>query len=238
MRSRTLAAGALGTLAGAVLGLVTLAFAAGRVIDAGVAPGTQPGDATVFVVGRGSMTLLILVAGAFGGTVIGAIAYAVGRIADPRERLYPVGAVLAIAAATGAFVAYAASRAAIGAAADSILDGTVTITVFRAAMAALVTGLLVGGVVGAGIERMSKPSLYGFGGEAWPASTAALLRAAAPAIGIPVVGIVVAAAAVFGFSRLLLAASHIVALTLFSLAAALILFGAAAIAAREPKRRG
>jgi hypothetical protein len=238
MRRRTWAAAALGTLAGAILGLIGLAFAAGRVIDSGVARGAEPGAGALFVVGRGSMTILILVAGALGGAVIGGIAYAVGRVADPRERLYPAGPILVLSAVTGAVVAFAASRAAVGAGAHSIIDDTVTITVFRAAIAAVITGTVVGFSIGAGVERMSRPSVYGFGGEAWPASTAAFLRAAAPAVGIPVVGIAGAGAAVFGFSRVLLGASHTVALVLFSAAAAVILFGATAIAAREPKQRG
>jgi hypothetical protein len=238
MRRRTWAAAGLGTLAGGVLGLVSLAFAAGRVIDAGVVRGPDPGSGALFLVGRGSMTILILVAGALGGAAIGGIAYAVGRLADPRERLYPAGPILLLSAVTGGVVAYAASRAAIGAAAHSIVDGTVMITVFRAAIAAVITGTVVGFTVGAGVERMARPSLYGFGGEAWPTSAGAFLRAAAPAVGLPVAAIIGAGAAIFGFSRLLLGASHLVALVLFSAAAAVILFGATAIAAREPKRRG
>jgi hypothetical protein len=235
MQGRTWAAVALGAFLGAAIGLVTLAFAAGQVIQGGVTGGAQPGDPTLFVVGRGSMTLMILTAGAVGGLLVGAVAYAVGRLGDPRERRYPMGAILAGAAATGSFVAFAASRAAIGAMADSILDGTVTITVFRMAVVALLVGSIVGGTVGGGVERLSRPSLFRFGGEAWPATPASFLRAAATAVGIPLAALVVAALAVFGFSRVLLGTSHTTALILFSVASAVILFGAAALAAREPK---
>lgn len=235
MQGRTWAAVALGALLGAVIGLMTLAFVAGRAIEGGVARGAQPGDGTLFVVGRGSMTLAILIAGAAAGTIIGGIAYAAGRLGDPRERRFPVGVMLPTAAATGAFVAFVASRTAIGASANSILDGVVTITVFRAAIVAAITGSVVGGLVAGGVERMSRPSVYGFGGEAWPATPASFIRAAATAIGIPMAGLVVAVVAVFGFSRVLLGTSHTTALILFSAAAAVILFGAAAIAAREPK---
>lgn len=237
MQRRTLAATALGTLAGAALGLFSFAVAAGRTLDSGVAPGGGPADATVFVVSRGAMTLLVVVAGAALGGLVSALAYAVGRLADPRQRRYPPTVLLAVGVVTGAAVAFAASRAGIGAAADSIVDGVVTVTVFRAAIVAAVSGAVTGAVVAGGVERLSRPSLYGFGGEAWPSSPAAFLRAATVAVGIPMIGMVVAFAAVFGLSRVLLAADHLVALFIFSGAAAVILFGAAAIAAREPRRR-
>ena len=234
MNRRTLVAGALGLLVGAAMGLVAFAFAAARTIDHGLVLG-QSGAS--FVVGRGSMTIFIMLAGAAVGAVLGTLGYGVGRLADPGERRYGIGIITALAAGTGALVAFGASRAAIGASATSILDSTVTITAFRAALVAVITGAVTGLLVATSMERMARPMLYGFGGEAWPASRGEFVRDAISAIGFPVVSVGVTAAIVIGFSQFLLGVSHTTALIGFSAAAGVILFGASVIAGREPRRR-
>lgn len=234
MSRETLAASALGAFAGAALGIVALVFAAARTLEHGLATG--PSGAT-FVVGRGSMTIFIMLAGTALGAVVAGMGYGVGRLGSPRDRRYPAGALVGLGAVTGAIAAFAASRAAIGATATSILDGTVTLTVFRAGLVAVIAGAATGLVVAASVERMSRPALFGFEGEAWPSSFAGFVREAAPAVGIPMASLGAVAVGAFAFSRFLLGVSHLTALIGFSAAAALILFGAAAIAAREPKKR-
>jgi hypothetical protein len=236
IQGRTSTAALLGGLLGAVLGIGALALAAARTIDTGLTLAPQPRGGALFEVGRPSMTLLILLAGAVGGFIIGAIGYAVGRSADPTERRYRAAPLIALGAGTGAIIAFAASRAAIGAAATSIVDNVVTISAFRASLVAVVTGAVTGLVVATTVERMARPALFQFGGEAWPAHLGAFIRDSATAILIPVVGLVAAAAIVFGLSRALLEWSHLVALVIFAGTAAAVLFGAAAIAARQPKR--
>ena len=234
MSRDTLAASALGAFIGAALGIVALVFAAARTLEHGLVPGSS--GATI-VVGRGSMTIFIMLAGTALGVAVAGLGYGVGRLGSPRERRYPAGAFIGLGAITGAIVAFAASRAAIGATATSILDATVTLTVFRAGLVAVIAGAATGLVVAASVERLSRPTMFGFEGEAWPTSFAAFLREAAPAVGIPMASLIGLAAGVFAFSRFLLGVSHLTALIGFGAAAAVILFGAAAIAAREPKKR-
>jgi hypothetical protein len=234
MQGRTWTAAILGSALGGALGIGALALVSARTIHSGLAF-PEAGGGPAFVVGRGPMTLYLLIAGALAGLILGAIGYAAGRSADPTERRYGAGPLIALGALTGSMVAFAATRTTIGALA-SILEGVVTISVFRASIVALVSGAVTGAVVAVAVERMSRPQLFRFGGEAWPAHLGAFIRDSATAIGIPMVAVGVGAAVVFGLSRVLLGTSHLVALIIFSAAAALVLFGAAAVAARKPGR--
>lgn len=234
MQGRTWTAAILGSVLGAAFGIGALTLAAARTIHSGLAFPDDGGGAA-FVVGRGAMTLYILLAGAVAGLALGAVGHAAGRSADPAERRYGAGPLLALGAVTGSMVAFAASRTTIGAAA-SILEGVVTISVFRASIVAIVSGTVTGAVVAVTVERVARPELFRFEGEAWPAHVGAFIRDSATAILIPMVALGVGAVVVFGLSRVLLETPHLVALIIFSAAAALILFGAAAVAAREPRR--
>lgn len=232
MTGRTLVATALGGFIGCVIGLAALAAGAALTIQSGLA--ASP-DGPLLVVGRGSSTLLIMVSGALAGGIVAGVAYGVARLADPTERRYSLGWIIALGAVTGSIVAFASARAATGALANSISEGFVTIGVQQAGIAAVVTGLITGLVVGGTSERMSRPEMFGFSGEAWPATPGAFFSDAARAIGISMGVVVVVSAAVFGFSRFLLAASHTEALIGFSVTAALILIVASAVAGRKPK---
>jgi hypothetical protein len=234
VRRETITASALGAFIGAALGIVALVFAAARTLEHGLLAGSS---GATFVVGRGSMTIFIMLAGTGLGAAVAGVGYGVGRLGSPRERRYPAGALIGLGAFTGAIAAFAASRAAIGATATSILDGTVTLTVFRAGLVAVITGAATGVVVAASVERMSRPAMFGFEGEAWPTSFGSFLREAAPAIAIPMGGLITVGVGAFAFGQFLLGVSHLTALIAFSASAAVILFAAAAIAAREPKKR-
>jgi hypothetical protein len=65
----------------------------------------------------------------------------------------------------------------------------------------------------------------------------AFVRDALTAVGLPGLGIAIGAALVFGFSRILLESDHSVGLVLFGGVSALILAGAAALAALPPRGR-
>lgn len=231
MQRRTAVSILLGALLGAVLGVSVLALAAGRVVGGGVGV-ADAGPA--FQVGRGALNLLVLVAGAVGGAVLGLVGFAAGREAAPNSRRISMGPMAALGAGVGAAIAFGAARAALGAGAD-IEAGVVTLTVFRAGIVALVAGAVTGAIVGGTAERLSRPEALGLGGEAWPSSPVAFARDALTAVGLPGLGIVIGATLIWGFSEVLLQSDHSVGLVLFGGVSALILAGAAALAALPPR---
>jgi hypothetical protein len=220
-----------------VLGILALALAAARVLDAGLTVPLRD-DGLIgasFAVGQAGMYVLVLVAGALGGAILGMIGYAVSTQADPVARRYRMGPIAAMGALVGAPVAFAAARAAVGLAGD-ITAKTVVLPVFRASLVAAAAGAVTGLLVVVAVERLSRPDVLGMGGAAAPRSLGQFVRDAAAAVGLPAIGLIVAATLVFGFSRLLLEADKSVALVAFGGVAALILGGTAFVAARPPRR--
>jgi hypothetical protein len=233
---RTFVAMTIGAVVGAVAGLGVLALAASRVLDGGLGATITEGSVRPdFVVSQGGLFILTIVAGTIGGAALGALGFAVARESAPDAPRIALGPLALVGAGVGLVAGFAAMRAGVGLAAD-ITQGTVTLSVSRAAVVAICTGAVAGFVVGGGIERLSRPEIYGFGGEAWPANPVAFARDAVAAVGLPALAIVVAAALVWGLSTVLLEASHEVAMIVFGGAAALVLAAAAFIAAHPPKR--
>ena len=238
MPRRTWFAIIIGSLVGAVLGITVLALAAARVLEGGLDAVTDAsGRATpVFRVTQGAMYLLVGVAGAAGGSILGVIGYAVGREAAPDEPRFSATPLALIGAGVGAVIGFATVRAAVGAGGD-IAAGLITLSVFRASVVALVAGAITGGIVGGTVERISRTEALGIGGEAWPRSPGAFLREATAAMGVPALGIALGAVIVFGLSRVLLESETEVGLIVFGGVAALILFGAAVIAGNPKSRK-
>lgn len=234
MSRRSLIAAVSGTLAGALFGALALALAAGRVLDAGMA--AAPDGGGVFAVTQAGMYLYVVAAGVVAGAILGMIGYAAGHSSGPDERRYGLGIVAALGAGAGAVAGFATTRAAMGLASD-IAAGIVVVTPFRAALVALAAGAATGLVVAVAAERLSLPEVYGFEGAAVPRSLGQFVRDAVAAVGLPALGLAVGALLVFGFSRVLLEADTTVALVAFGGVAALVLFGAAVVAARPPRRR-
>ena len=227
----------VGALAGAAIGLGAVALSAGRVLDAGVGFVTDGSEASApaFVVGQAGMYLFVAVAGSIGGAVLGLIGYAVGREADPTVRRFGAGPMAMVAAGIGAAFGFGVFRALAGLMAD-VVEGMVTLTVFRAVLVAIVAGAATGAVCSGSVERFSRLEAFGFTGEAWPATPGVFIRDAAAAVGVPILGLGVGVSAVYVFSRVLLDAEGNTAVTLFGGVAALILFGAALIAAVGARR--
>jgi len=223
----------VGALAGTVIGLGTIALAAGRVVTAGV--GVDTAGAPAFIVGQAGMYLLVVAAGAIGGAITGALGFAVAREVDPDTRRFGAGWMTLMAAGIGAVVGFAVFRA-IGGAVGDVVEGVVTLTVFRAIITALITGALTGAVTASAIDRMSRAEAYGFSGEAWPSSVGRFITDTAAAIGLPLVGVAAGAGVIYVFARLLLASETNVALVLFGGVGAVILFGAAIAAAMGSRR--
>jgi len=233
---RTWFAMIIGAIVGSFIGIGVLALAASRVVDRGLgAVLDASGRVTpVFEVSQGAMHLLVLVAGAIAGSVLGLIGYAVGREAAPDESRFSAGPLALIGGAVGAVIGFATTRAAVGAG-GTIEAGIVTLSVFRAVLVAVIAGAVTGAMVGATVERVSRTEAIGIGGEAWPRSPGAFIRDAVTAMGLPALGIGIGAAVVYGLSRVLLEAGSTVGLIVFGGAAAAILAGAALIASTPRK---
>lgn len=237
MFRRTLATATAGFVAGGLLGLLTLALASARVLDAGLTvPVRDDGliEASI-AVSQAGMYVLVLVAGGIGGAFLAMLGYAITTQADPAARRYGLGPIAAFGAVAGSPIAFAAARAAVGLAGD-ITAKTVVLPVFRASLVAVATGAVTGLLIVIAVERLSRPEALGMGGAAAPRSIAEFVRTGAAAVGLPAIGLAVAAAAVFGFSRVLLEADPTLALVAFGGAAALILGVTALMAARPPRR--
>lgn len=236
MPRRTWFAMILGAIVGSFIGIGVLALAASRVVNGGLGAVLDPSgrNTPVFAVSQGAMHLLVLVAGALAGSVLGLIGYAVGREAAPDEPRFSPGPLALIGGAAGAVIGFATTRAAVGAG-GSIEAGIVTLSVFRATLVALIAGAVTGAMVGGTIERVSRTEAIGIGGEAWPRSPGAFIRDAVTAMGLPALGIGIGAAVVYGLSRVLLEAGSTVGLIVFGGAAAAILAGAALIASTPRK---
>lgn len=238
MFRRTIAAAAAGSAAGAVLGTLALALASSRILQGGLdVPTLDSGEiGAVFAVGQAGLYLFVIVAGTVAGAILGMIGYAVGTQSDPASRRYRMGPVAILGALIGGPTAFAAARAAVGLAGD-IADKTVAIPVFRAAVVAMVVGAITGLLIGVAIERLARPETLGLGGVAAPHSLGHFIREAVAAVGIPAIGIAVAAVLVFGLSRVLLEADKTTGLIVFGGVATLVLLGTAFLAAHPPKRR-
>lgn len=237
MFRRTFAAATAGSVAGGLLGLLALALASTRVLDAGLTVPVRD-DGLIeasFAVGQAGMYVLVLVAGAIGGAILAMIGYAFTTQAEPTARRYGLGPIAALGAVAGAPIAFAAARAAVGLAGD-ITAKTVVLSVFRASFVAAAAGMVTGLLIVVAVERLSRPEVLGMSGAAAPRSVGQFVRAGATAVGLPAVGLAVAAIAVFGFSRVLLEADPTLALIAFGGIAALILGGTALLAARPPRR--
>jgi len=182
------------------------------------------------------MYILVVAASTIGGAVVAAAGFATGRLSQPESKRFALGPLTLIGALAGAVVGFAAARTGIGVGGTTI-DGIVSLSVFRAAMVALITGAVTGVVVGGTVERAGRPEVFGFAGTAWPANPAAFLRDAMAAMGLPALGLVMGLAIVFVLSRVLLEADKTTSLIVFGGVAALVLFGAAAIAAMPSRDR-
>lgn len=241
MHRRTWSAIALGGTLGAILGLAVVALAAARVIGSGVEAvvfdeATGATRAT-FLVGQAGMYLLIVVAGALGGALIAGLGYAVGVLAGEEGERFSLTPLTIIGAFAGAVIGFAAARTAIGVG-GTITDGVVSLSVFRAAMVALIAGATTGIVVAGTVERVGRPEVLGFKGPAWPSNPLAFARDALAAMGLPALGLILGLGIVFALSQILLEANKTTSLVIFGGAAALVLVGAAAIAAMPPRRGG
>lgn len=216
-----------GALAGGLIATALLALLAGRYAMDAV--GLSSGGDAELVVTSGALYLATVVATLIGGLLVSAIAY--GATSDGEQgatrfelaHVMPFGLVVAVAAG------YSILRAGLGFTADAEA-GMVTTTMAALALTALVAGIVAGALTAWVVSTLAAKSIVGLEGEAAPASTGAMMKAAMRAVTGPMLAIVVIAALAVSLAQLLLAAEGVAAIAIFSGAAALVLLGAAAAA--------
>jgi hypothetical protein len=231
---KQLKASMFGAIAGGVIAVVLTAIFVGRF--AVNALDVLDGRAS-FEASTGSVYLLVVVVGLIGGLTIAAVTYAFGAESEPDAQRFPITWMLPIGAGVAALFAYAVLRFGVGLAGD-ISAGTLSISVMRMAIVALVMGVVAGGITGAVVDALARPSLIGYEGEAAPESPQAIVAEMLQAIGAPVIALIVGAVFAIALSQVLLAVEGIGATVIFSVVGALVLGGAALIALAPWDRGG
>ncbi|MCP3973748.1 MAG: hypothetical protein GY720_04570 [bacterium] len=228
-----------GAAAGALLGVVAVALwgsraSLGSVEGILIDPAAGRGRSD-FMISSGWLYLAVILLAMLGGLTIAAIVYAFGRENEPDGARFPLPYLLPAAAVTAAIMAYTSLRFGLGATA-TIEAGTVTVSVFRLIIISVIVGLVAGGATASVVDALARPGFLGFEGEAVPSSPAAFSREMMAAIGAPTIALVVIAVVAVGLSQLLLSLSATGSVVAFSVAAALILGGAALMAYRPWER--
>ena len=216
-----------GGLAGGLLAVALVALFAGRFAIESV--GLSEGGDGQLIVRSGALYLATVVAALLGGVVVSAVAYGASATTADEENRFELAHILPFGLVTAVAVGYSIVRGGLGITAE-IASGEITTTIAALALTSLIAGVAAGVVTAWVVATLAAKEVVGLEGEAAPASTAAMMRAALQAMTGPMVAIVVAAAFAIGLSQLLLAAEGTAAIAIFGGAGAIVLFGAAAAA--------
>lgn len=222
-----------GAVGGSAISLALFAFFLG--VYALHSPVLDGGSAFIEVT-SGSLYLLVLVLGALGGLLIGAVGYGVGVSADPEADRFPLRYLLPVASASAAILAYAVLRIGVGGF-GTIEGGVVTIGALRMTVTVLLMGAVAGGITSGIAVALARPELFEFGGEAWPSSPREVARAMMSAVSAPLVAAVVAAAFAIPLSLVLIELEGDAATVVFSVVGALVLGGTTLVATRPWEQR-
>ena len=216
-----------GALSGGLIAIVLLALFAGRYAmeTVGLSSG---GDAELVVTG-GALYLATVVAALLGGVAVSAIAYGASSDGDESVTRFELAHVMPFGLVAAVAAGYGVLRAGLGFGADAE-SGIVTVTLVALGLSALSAGLVAGALTAWVVSTLAAKSIVGLEGEAAPASTGAMMKAAMQAVSGPMLAIVVIAALAVALAQLLLAAEGVAAIAIFGGAAALVLLGAAAAA--------
>ena len=223
-----------GELAGALMALALVAILGSRAAIDGA--GITDGRAE-FVVSAGSLFLTVAISGALGGMLIAGTAYIFAHQTEPDNPRFPLGYLLPVAAITGALFSYIPMRIGLGGWGD-LVEGTITVSVYAMVIIGLIAGIIAGGITTAIVDALARPAFLRLEGEAWPTSGREVAVHMLRAVGTPLVALLVGAVFAVGLSQILLEVEGTGAVIVFSVVAALILGGAALIAARPWDRNG
>ena len=201
-----------GALAGGLLAIALTAVLTGRFAMGSV--GLSAGGDGQLIVASGALYLAIVVAALIGGEVVSAAAYGASSTDSDDAARFELLHVLPFGLLAAVITAYSIARAGLGITAD-IEAGEVTVTMAALALTALVAGLVAGAVTAGVVATLAAKRVVGLEGEAAPASTAAMMKAAAQAVTGPMLAIVVIAAVAISLAQLLLAAEGTAAIVIF-----------------------
>ncbi|MCP4306265.1 MAG: hypothetical protein GY788_15640 [bacterium] len=216
-----------GALAGGLIAVVLLALFIGRFAVETIGL-SESGDARL-VITSGALYLATVVVALLGGAVVSVIAYGASSDGDGSVTRFELAHVMPFGLVAAVAAGYGMLRAGLGLAADAEA-GMVTTTIATLAFSALTAGLVAGGLTAWIVATLAAKSIVRLEGEAAPANTGAMMKAAMQAVSGPMVAIVVIAALAIALAQLLLAAEGVAAIAIFGGAAALVLLGAAAAA--------
>lgn len=224
-----------GELAGALMALAMVAILGSRAAMDGAI--ITPDERAEFVVSAGSLFLAVAIFGAIGGMLIAGTAYIFAHETEPDSPRFPLGYLLPVAAITGALFSYIPMRVGLGGWGDFI-EGTITVSVYAMVIIVLIAGVVAGGITTAIVDALARPAFLRLEGEAWPTSGKEVGVHMLRAVGTPLVALLAGAVFAVGLAQLLLEVEGTGAVIVFSVVAALILGGAALIAARPWDRNG
>mgnify|MGYP001815613146 CR=1 FL=1 len=229
----------VGSVAGIAIAMALLTVTVGVTSITTVSTGTAAtGDPLPELTATGSLLgLIVFLAGAVGGLLVSAGAYAVGRAQDPDTPRFSFPAIAPIGILLPAAISFAVVSLGVSAFGTS-LDGVVTVPVTAFVSVSAVAGLAAGAVTVPIVDAMSRHSSIGDPNEATPSSSKAFWSDFGRAVGSPAVAIAIGAVRAVGLAQILLSAdSTVVTVTVFAVVAAIILGGTTLLALRPWEKK-
>jgi hypothetical protein len=224
-RPRAIVAGAL---AGAVFALGITAWVSGRFALGSVA---LVEEVPTFTISTGAAYTAVIVFAALASLLVASVTYAQRRTVEPEAARFPIRYIMPMAAGAAVVIAYAIFRIGIELAGD-VAGGFIAIGVAEMTLIVLLAGLIAGGMTTAVVDTLARPAFISVEPDDIPQSGGEMVGEMMRAVGTPILGIVGAALFAIVLSQLLLAIEGAAAVGVFAVVAALILGGAALVAAR------
>ena len=168
-----------GALAGGLIAIALLALFAGRYATEAI--GLSDGGDPEIAVSSGALYLAVVIISLLGGLVVSVVAYGASAEGDDEGTRFELTHIVPFGLVTAVASGYSIVRAGVGLTAEAEA-GVTTINAGALALTALVSGIVTGALVAWVVATLAAKSVVGFEGEAAPASTAAMMRAAARAV--------------------------------------------------------
>jgi hypothetical protein len=225
-----------GAISGVVIAFAFMAWFGGwtsiETVDAVAGLTGTAGATPVFVTDADAMWLLTLFLGAVGGMVVAGVSYAGERALEPDAPAYQLGWLIPIGLVLGSVMAYSVVR--LGVTIGGETDGSnVVVPAATFVLVAALAGLAGGMVIAPIVAALARPANIGPRNEATPVSSKAFWLDTMGAVGLPTLAAIIIAFLAISLAQLLLSAeSTVVAVTAFSVVAALILGGTTLFALR------